>query len=379
MREALREKCEGRALPVETWRLIDLGYSEPYCAQAFYEAVAKTVGSRDNPNTIIILQPATPYVCIGFHQELEREIDLGFCRSKGLPIIRRTQGGGAIYLDSNQIFYQVIARDDSEVIPADVQSIFKKILQVPVNVYRSLGLSAEYKSLNDVVVGNRKISGNGAGRLDESIILVGNIILDLDYEMMSQVLKVPSEKFKDKLSKSMREWVTSLRRELGYVPTREEVKGLLAQEFKKVLDIELLRGDPSAKERQIFSDEVYPRQRSIDWLYMPERRHRELRELRRVKVSGDINVVEVDHKARKLIRVTAELRQGFIEDVLISGDFFMMPEDSLPLLESNLHHVPAHYKEILYRVKRFYTDNSVETPDLTAEDFATAIMKAVQQ
>jgi lipoate-protein ligase A len=205
-----------------------LGFAEPYTAQAFYEAVAKTVAYKDSPNTIILLNPSAPYVCIGFHQELEREIDVEFCRKAGLPIIRRGQGGGATYLDSSQVFYQVVASEGSETIPAGVEAIFKKILQVPVNVYRTLGLPAGYKSLNDVVVeGNRKISGDGAGRLDGAIVLVGNIILDLDYDMMGNVLKVPSEKFRDKLAKSMREWVTSLNLELGRAPTPDEAKSLL--------------------------------------------------------------------------------------------------------------------------------------------------------
>ena len=363
---------------METWRLLDLGAREPYMAQTFYEAVAKTVGSGDSPSTIILCHPSKPYVCIGFHQELEREIDVEFCESRGLPVIRRTQGGGATYLDSNQVFYQVIAREDSEAIPAGVEAIFEKLLQVPVNVYRTLGLPAEYKSLNDVIVGNRKISGNGAGRLDKAIILVGNIILDLDYEMMGLVLRVPSEKFRDKLAKSMREWVTSLKRELGYVPTREETKVLLAQEFQNVLDIRLVKAVPSGEETRIFRGEVYPRHLSREWLYMPEWRHRQLGELRKVKVSGEVRVAEADHKARKMIRVTVEVAQDHLKDVLISGDFFMIPEDALPLLEKSLRDIPIDYAEILQRVRRFYAENSVQTPGLTAEDFSTAIVKTLQ-
>ena len=360
---------------MEVWRLIDLGASEPYMAQTFYEAVAKSVGEGESPSTIILCRPSKPYVCIGYHQELEREIDLEFCESNGLPVIRRTQGGGATYLDSNQVFYQVVAHEDSEAIPAGVEAIFRKLLQVPVNVYRALGLKAEYKALNDVVVENRKISGNGAGRLDKSIVLIGNIILDLDYDMMGRVLRVPSEKFRDKLAKSMREWVTSLKRELGSAPAQEEVARLLAQEFQRVLDIRLVKDEPSKEEMRIFRDEVYPRHLSREWLYMPERRHQEIR---KIKVSGDVHVVEADHKARKMIRVTAEVVQDHLKDILISGDFFMIPEDALPLLEQSLLHAPTEYAEVLQRVRRFYAENSVETPDMTAEDFTSAIMKALQ-
>jgi len=139
----LTQFYRGDALTVETWRLLDLDALEPYMAQTFYEAVAKTVGIEDNPSTIILCHPSKPYVCIGYHQELEREFYVKFCESRWVPVIRRTQGGGATCLDSNQIFYLVIAHEDSEAIPAGVEAIFKKILQVPVNIHRALGLSAE--------------------------------------------------------------------------------------------------------------------------------------------------------------------------------------------------------------------------------------------
>ena len=216
---------------MEEWRLIDLGYQEPLMAQCFYEAVAICVDRGTSPNTLIITIPSRPYVCIGYHQRLEDEIDLDYCRSQGLPVIRRGQGGGACYLDSNQVFYQLVAHEDSPAVPKDVEELFKRCLAATVHVYRSLGVPAEYKPINDVVVGGRKISGNGAGRLGKAIILVGNIILDWDFEQIVRVLKVPDEKFRDKMAKSMREWLTSLRQELGHVPPVEHIKELIAEGF----------------------------------------------------------------------------------------------------------------------------------------------------
>ena len=207
---------------MEDWRLIDLGMAEPYMAQTFYEGIAQTVDEGKSPNTILFVQPSTPYVCLGFHQELEKEINIDYCKDHNLPIIRRSQGGGATYLDSNQLFYQIVARKDSKAIPESVEQLFERFLAVTVYVYRELGLPAEFKALNDVTVNSRKISGNGAGEYgDRTTILVGNIILNLDYDSIAYVLRVPDEKFRDKMAKSMRDWVTSLKRELGHTPPRE--------------------------------------------------------------------------------------------------------------------------------------------------------------
>ena len=93
---------------MEYWRYIDLGRAEPLVAQAFYEAVAEAVYRGVSPNTLLMVQPDAPYACIGYHQSLEKEIDLDYLEESGLLVIRRSQGGGATYLDSGQVFYQIV-------------------------------------------------------------------------------------------------------------------------------------------------------------------------------------------------------------------------------------------------------------------------------
>ena len=77
---------------MESWRLLNLGYSEPLVAQTFYETVAEAVHRGISPNTLILLQPDSPYACLGYHQDLEKELDLEFCEEADLPLIRRSQG-----------------------------------------------------------------------------------------------------------------------------------------------------------------------------------------------------------------------------------------------------------------------------------------------
>jgi len=361
---------------METWRLIDLGKAEPLIAQTFYEAVARSVDSGSTANTIILVQPSSPYVCIGYHQELEKEVDLDYCHSNDLMVIRRSQGGGATYLNGDQLFYQVVASKRSEVIPMDVEGLFEKFLAVTVYVYRRLGLPAEFKAINDVVVKGRKISGNGAGSYgQDTVILVGNIILDLDYTSMSRVLKVPSVKFRDKMAKSMMEWVTSIKRERGNRPSAEEVKELLAEGYEEVLRINLEPAEPVIFERTTWEEEVKPRHTSKEWLYMPEIRHKRLIHERTVKVAGDVNIVEVEYKAKKLIRITAELVGDEVRDLMLSGDFFMIPEDGLPKLESALNGAHLDRDGILKRVRAVYERDAIRTPGIGPEDFAEAMMK----
>jgi len=357
---------------METWRLLDLGYSEPLMAQAFYESVAEAVHRGESPNTLILLQPDSPYACLGYHQDLEKELDLEFLEAKGLPVIRRSQGGGATYLDSNQVFYQVVFRD-STVVSRDVESLFERLLSVTVETYRRLGVPAEYKPINDVVVGGRKISGNGAGRHESATILVGNVILDLDYDNMARVLRVPDDKFRDKMAKSMRDWVTTLGRELEDPPSIEEIKETYVGAFGEVLGVELVRGEPSELEWRIFREETALRHTSREWLYVESLQAR--REGRAVKIAHDVKMVEADHKAGKLIRVRAEVVGNEIQGAQVMGDIFVVPKEAVDVLEEMLVGVELDGVSLRRTIERFYDVTSAQTPGITADDFVQAFLK----
>jgi lipoate-protein ligase A len=356
---------------LEEWRLLDLGKAEPYTAQTFYEAVAEAVHRGLSPNTLILVQPASPYACIGYHQDVEKEIDLEFTEAEGLPVIRRSQGGGATYLDSNQVFYQIIGKD-SEAVPRSVDRLFEKVLDVTVEGYRRLGVPAEYKPLNDVVVGGRKISGNGAGMHESASILVGNYIMDLNYPLMARVLRVPDEKFRDKMAKSMEQWVTTLKRELGESPSPERIKEVYAEVFQERMGVRLVPGEPTEEERRIYAEETRPRHTSREWLYMEAPRGKPGRA---VKIAHEVKVVEADHKAGKLIRLRAEVKGTEILDLRVTGDLFVIPKEAVRALEAEL--VGAHLEEgeLLDKITRFYEERSPESPGVTPRDYVDALMK----
>jgi lipoate-protein ligase A len=123
--------------------------------------VAEAVENGASPNTLIMLQPGAPYAYIGYHQDIEKELDLEYCRSAGLPVIRRSQCGGATFLDGGQVFYQIVAKKTNSY-PTAVDAMFKKLITITIETYHRFGVPAEFKPLNDVVARGKKLSGNGA-------------------------------------------------------------------------------------------------------------------------------------------------------------------------------------------------------------------------
>ena len=61
---------------------------------------------------LILLFPGSSYVCIGYFQDAEQEVDLEYCRQESIPVFRREVGGGAVYLDGEQLWGHLGARAD---------------------------------------------------------------------------------------------------------------------------------------------------------------------------------------------------------------------------------------------------------------------------
>ena len=80
---------------------------------------------------LILLSPASPYVCIGYHQDVNQEVDLDYCQENGIPVFRREVGGGAVYLDGRQLFYQLVVNRDHPVATGD-KTAFDERLLAPV-------------------------------------------------------------------------------------------------------------------------------------------------------------------------------------------------------------------------------------------------------
>jgi lipoate-protein ligase A len=294
-------------------------------------------------------------------------VDVEFCRAHGLPIFRREVGGGGTYLDNDQLFYQLILHKDNRLAPRDKSSFYRKFLQPPIDTYRGIGIPAEYKPVNDIVAHKRKISGNGAGEIGDYLVLVGNLILDFNYEMMSRVLKVPDEKFRDKVYKSLQENLSTIRRELGDVPPRESLLASLAGNFQKVLG-----PLQSAEMDDELREEVARLASSFledEWLHKIGRRM----EGRTVKIASGVEVKHLVHKAPGgLIRGDVEIADGIITSLVLSGDFFFYPADKLGELSESV--VGNGTSEVEETLVQFYREHGIESPGVEPADFAKVVV-----
>ena len=363
-------------MTLETWRLLDLGPIDPLETQIIYDMIAQGITEGKSENTLIICWPAEPLVSLGYFQEIEKDIDLEYCKENNIVVTRRVIGGGGVYLDEGQMFYQLIGRIDSPTTPRAIDAYYRKFLEAPVQAYRNLGIEAEFKPVNDIQVEGRKISGNGAGDVGDARILTGNLIFEFNHDMMARVLKVPDEKFRDKIAKSLKERLSTILKETGSLPDREVVKQDLVEQFKKYLNIDFKLGELNDWEKKRMT-ELRPKYLSDEWLHWRSSSHLDARV---VKISATSSVGTSNYKAEGgLIRVTLEEVDDRIKEIVISGDFFMLPTDAIGRLERGLINTKTTPDDILESIKKQYTEIPIESPGITPEDLLSAIKLAIAE
>ena len=337
-------------------------------SQALYHAAAYL-----GREALFILRPSTPYVCIGNHQDAEQEIDLAFAEANNIPVIRREVGGGAVYLDGEQLFYQLIIKADRPGLLMDKGEFYRQYLQPVIDTYRAFGVNAEYKPVNDIVANGRKVSGNGAAEIEGMLILVGNFIMDFDYEMMSKTLRVPDEKFRDKVFKTLQDNLSTMKRETGTIPSTEALALDLAKRYEPLLGpMEILRDVDEELLKK--ADELLSVMYTREWLHANDSRRPRADQ---VKIREGVYVIQNMLKTPGgLVRVTAVREDDHLRDVHISGDFFFYPAHLLPNLEHALNGVPADAGSVKAAIESFYAAQSIETPGVTPSDLAVALFPA---
>jgi lipoate-protein ligase A len=199
-------------------------------SQLIYHALA-----RRNEECLILTGTKQPYACIGFAQDLKKELDLNYCKEHNIPYFRRETGGGTVYLDENQLFYQVIVRRDNPLTPRLTEAFFRRFLNPVVRTLDKFGISGRFVPINDLIVDNKKISGNGGGEIGECKVLIGNLLLDFDFDVMASMLNVPNENFRERIHRSMKENLTTLKTQLGNIPPVEDLKKALILEYESLL------------------------------------------------------------------------------------------------------------------------------------------------
>jgi lipoate-protein ligase A len=345
--------------------LYKLGLQPWQTSQSVYHALAHL--GREG---LCLVEPASPYVCLGYHQDASKELDWETIRRDHIPVFRREVGGGAVYLDRGQLFYQFVLRAGDPRFPRDRMDLFRFLLQPVIDTLREFGVPAEFKPVNDILANGKKISGNGAAEINGMTVVVGNFLLDFPYERMAAVLRVPDEKFRDKVFKTLEANLTTIPRVTGGpAPSAADLSERFLARCRPLFGGFERRGvDGTLRER---AEQIAAEYSAPDWVRENDRREQEGRT---VKIAPEIAVVERLAKyAGGLVRASAVVDHGFLHGVHLSGDFFFHPANRLAELEGSLEGADAEPKTLTGRIRSFFRDREIRMTGIEPEDLGALL------
>jgi lipoate---protein ligase len=321
----------------------------------------------DGQPALILVNSLDPYVCIGLHQDARREVDVTYCAGAGIALLRRRLGGGAVYLDQDQlIFHFVFPRRRA---PERAGKLYPVFIEPVLRTYRDLGINATYRPVNDIHVDGRKIGGTAAAVLDQATVLGGMFLFDFDTKTMAHCLKVPSEKFRDKLHKTLDEYVTSMRRLLPDLPSRETVRSIFLRHVADCLDVVPHESATTAIEDAAIAAEALELTDPC-WVWQVGRRF----ETRGVKVTAGTYLSEGTYKAPGgLVRVRLLERSGHVVDIEISGDFTCNPPSGVVSLVARLQGVSLSGPHLEGTIANAIASLHLDLPGVDARHIAAAI------
>ncbi|HEY4552374.1 MAG TPA: lipoate--protein ligase [Bacillaceae bacterium] len=274
------------------------GITDPQINLAIEEYALKNL---DIDESYLLFYINEPSIIIGKNQNTIEEINTEFVENNGIKVVRRLSGGGAVYHDLGNLNFSFITKDDGESFHN-----FRKFVEPVIHALRKLGVEAELKGRNDILVGERKISGNAQFATRGRMFSRGTLMFNSEIEQVVSALKVRKDKIESKGIKSIRSRVANISEFLDEDMTIDQFKQhLLHHIFEGADPIPQykLTEDDWAKIHELSRE----RYQNWDWNY------------------GKSPGFNIQHSHRfpvGQIEFRLDVNKGKIEQCKIYGDFF---------------------------------------------------------
>src|SRR5690625_4791872 len=273
------------------------GITDPRINLALEEYVLR---NKRREESFLLFYINEPSIIIGRNQNTLEEINHEYVRAHGIHVVRRVSGGGAVYHDLGNLNFSIIT-----VYAMERFNNYEYFTKPVVDVLRSLGVPAEVSGRNDILVDERKISGNAQFTTGGRMLSHGTVLFDSNLEEVVNALDVKMSKIESKGLKSVRSRVVNIAEFLKEEVTIEEFREMIVERIfgrrSEVPELEITDDDWEAIHK--LSKEKY---QTWDWNFGE---------------SPKFNVKKTHRFPAGEIDLRIDVQEGRVSGLRIFGDF----------------------------------------------------------
>ncbi len=262
---------------------------------SFYLAMEEYVARNVTEKNCFFYWQVEPSVIFGRNQLIENEVNMEYCKSHNIRTYRRKSGGGCVYADMKNIMFSYITSEEN------VGFTFNRYIDMIVCVLRKLGVNAVASGRNDIMIGDRKVSGNAFYHIPGRSIVHGTMLYDTDIDNMVGSITPSDSKLVSKGVKSVRQHIALLK----------DFIDIDIEEFKSFVRTNLCNGEILLTGSDVAGIEEIEREYlSPEFIFGNNPRYSVIKR-KRIEGVGDMEL-------------RMELKNNIIKKVNLLGDFFII-------------------------------------------------------
>ena len=309
---------------------------------SFYLAMEEYVARHIDEYDAFFMWQVEPSVIFGRNQLIENEVNLDFCRLHGIKTYRRKSGGGCVYADMSNIMFSYITKDEA------VGFTFNRYINMVVLVLQKLGVDAKASGRNDIMIGDRKVSGNAFYHIPGRSIVHGTMLYDTNMVNMVGAITPNDEKLISKGVESVRQRIALLK----------DFVQIDIEQFKTFVRENLCKGEITLTSDDIRAiEEIEKEYLTDEFVYGNNPKYTVVRK-GRIEGVGEFEV-------------RIEVKNGVIKGLTMLGDYFIVGDVDVAIVKP-LKGVKLSERDILEALP-----DNLETTilNLKKEDFVNLLLR----
>jgi lipoate-protein ligase A len=172
-------------------RYLDLTLADAAANLALDEALLLQAESGAGGEVLRLWEYPWPVVVLGAGGRIADDVHDANCIADGVPVLRRSSGGGTVLWGRGCLLYSVVLNFDRSPLLHEINSSYAYILDRIIAAVRDMVPDLARAGTSDLAVGERKCSGNAQQRKRRHLLHHGTLLYDFDLAQVERYLRPP--------------------------------------------------------------------------------------------------------------------------------------------------------------------------------------------